>query len=82
MSTVTAPALTKYKMYIGGAWVDPESNQYFESDNPYTGQPWALIPRGTAADADRAVQAARKAFTSGDWPKLTASRRGALRFLR
>jgi acyl-CoA reductase-like NAD-dependent aldehyde dehydrogenase len=78
MSTVTAPALTKYKMYIGGAWVDPESNQYFESDNPYTGQPWALIPRGTAADADRAVQAARKAFTSGDWPKLTASRRGTL----
>jgi aldehyde dehydrogenase (NAD+) len=27
---------------------------------------------------DRAVQAARKAFSSGEWPKLNASRRGAL----
>jgi (Z)-2-((N-methylformamido)methylene)-5-hydroxybutyrolactone dehydrogenase len=78
MSTVRAPALVKYKMFIGGSWVDAESGQHFETDNPYTGRPWALIPRGTAADADRAVQAARKAFSSGDWPKLTASRRGAL----
>ena len=65
-------------MFIGGQWVDAASGEYFESDNPFTGQPWALIPRGTAADVDRAVRAAHKAFTSGEWPKLTASRRGAL----
>jgi aldehyde dehydrogenase (NAD+) len=65
-------------MYVGGEWIDAGSGDYFESDNPYLGEPWALIPRGTAADADRAVRAAHTAFTSGDWPRLTASRRGAL----
>ena len=44
-STVAAPALTKYKMFIGGQWVEAESGEHFESDNPYTGKPWALIPR-------------------------------------
>ena len=57
-STVAAPALVKYRMYIGGQWVDAASGELFESDNPYTGQPWALIPRGGPADVDRAVQAA------------------------
>jgi aldehyde dehydrogenase (NAD+) len=65
-------------MFIGGEWVDAISREHFESDNPYTGKPWALIPRGGSADADRAVQAARKAFTSGEWPKLNATKRGAL----
>ena len=70
--------LTTYKMYIDGQWVDGSSGNHFESDDPFRAEPWALIPRGTAADVDRAVRAAHKAFTSGEWPKLTASRRGAL----
>ncbi|HVG55479.1 MAG TPA: aldehyde dehydrogenase [Vicinamibacterales bacterium] len=74
----TTSTLTRYRMYVGGEWVDAGSGDYFESDNPYLGEPWALIPRGTAADADRAVRAAHTAFTSGEWPRLTASRRGAL----
>ena len=65
-------------MYVGGEWIDAGSGDCFESDNPYLGEPWALIPRGTAADADRAVRAAHAAFTTGEWPRLTASRRGAL----
>ena len=65
-------------MYVGGEWIDAGSGDVFESDNPYLGEPWALIPRGTAADADRAVRAAHAAFTSGEWPRLTASKRGAL----
>jgi len=71
-------ALTHYQMFIGGEWVDAASGENFDSDNPYTGQAWAAIPRGRADDADRAVQAAHKAFTSGEWPKLNATRRGAL----
>ena len=76
MSTTTT--LATYQMYIDGQRVDAASGECFETENPYTGKPWALIPRGTAEDVDRAVRAAHKAFTSGDWPKLTASRRGAL----
>jgi aldehyde dehydrogenase (NAD+) len=65
-------------MYIGGEWVEAASGAHFQSDNPYTGKPWALIPRGGREDVERAVEAARKAFTSGEWPKLNASKRGAL----
>src|SRR3990170_401527 len=73
-----AGTLVTYQMYIDGQWVDSASSRHFESHNPYTGKPWALIPRGNAADVDRAVRAAHKAFTTGEWPKLSASRRGVL----
>jgi acyl-CoA reductase-like NAD-dependent aldehyde dehydrogenase len=71
-------SLTKYQTVIDGRWTDSASGEFFETDNPYTGKPWALIPRCAADDVDRAVRAAHKAFTSGEWPKLTASKRGAL----
>jgi aldehyde dehydrogenase (NAD+) len=71
-------SLTKYQTVIGGGWTDAASGEFFETDNPYTGKPWALIPRCAADDVDRAVRAANKAFTSGEWPKLTASKRGLL----
>ena len=79
----TAPGtLVTFKMYINGQWVESASGQHFESHNPYTGKPWALIPRGNAEDVDRAVRAARKAFTSGAWPKdfgiIPASRRDSM----
>jgi aldehyde dehydrogenase (NAD+) len=77
MDTASA-TLARYRMFIGGEWVEAASGAHFQSDNPYTGKPWALIPRGGKADAERAVEAAHKAFTSGEWPKLNASRRGAL----
>lgn len=70
--------LQKYRMFIGGEWVAPASGEWFESHNPYTGKPWALIAKGTKADVDRAVDAAYAAFTGGAWPKLTATQRGAL----
>ena len=71
-------ALPKLEMYIDGEFVDSASGEYFESYDPFTAKPWCLVPRGNAADADRAVRAAERAFTSGEWPKLNASRRGAL----
>ena len=70
--------LVKHKMFIGGEWVEPSSGEYLESFNPFTGKPWALIPRGKAEDAKRAVAAAKQAFTSGAWPKMNATQRGAL----
>ena len=70
--------LKTFQMYIGGRFVDPAGGAWFESFNPYTGQPWARMPRGTAEDVERAVAAAQAAFAGGDWPKLNASQRGAL----
>lgn len=70
--------LQRYSMFIGGEWVEAASGEHFPSDNPYTGKPWASIPRGGAADAARAVEAAHKALTNGEWPKCNATKRGAL----
>jgi len=70
--------LEKLRMYINGDWADPVSGDYFESFNPFTGKPWALVPRGGADDVDRAVGAAKQAFNSGEWPKLTPTARGHL----
>jgi len=65
-------------MLIGGERVAAASGQWFESLNPYTGKPWALIPRSAAADVDRAVTAAHAAFRSREWRGLTATARGKL----
>ena len=68
----------RYRMYISGAFVDPVTPSWIDSHDPVTGEVWARIPRGGAADADRAVEAAHRAFTTGAWPALSPSRRGAL----
>jgi (Z)-2-((N-methylformamido)methylene)-5-hydroxybutyrolactone dehydrogenase len=65
-------------MLIGGERVDAASGQWFESFNPYTGKPWALIPRATPDDVNRAVAAARRAFRSKEWGGLTPTARGKL----
>ena len=43
--------------------------------NPATGETLAEIAAGEAEDIDRAVAAARRAFESGPWPKLTPAER-------
>ena len=70
--------MQKYQMYIDGKYVDSASGKWFDSYNPYTGEPWAQIAQGNAEDTDRAVRAAHKAYTEGPWPQLSASQRGLL----
>jgi aldehyde dehydrogenase (NAD+) len=70
--------MNTYRMLIDGEWVEALSGSCFESINPFTAKPWALIPRAGKADVDRAVAAARKAFHGDAWRKLTATARGAL----
>ncbi|WP_018914924.1 aldehyde dehydrogenase [Thiomonas sp. FB-6] len=77
-ATHPVEGLRRYQLHIDGASVAPEEGRYFASEDPYTGRDWALIPRASGADVDRAVRAARRAFESGAWPALTASQRGAL----
>ena len=76
MSTVEE--LPKYGNYIDGAIVPPASNAYLTSENPYTGQVWARIARGNEADVAAAVTAADRALTEGEWPRMTATKRGHL----
>jgi len=73
-----AATLPRQEMFIDGEWTSSASGEYFESFDPFTAKAWTLVPRGNAEDVDRAVTAAHRAFTSGDWPKMHASQRGLL----
>ncbi|HZU68468.1 MAG TPA: aldehyde dehydrogenase family protein [Ktedonobacteraceae bacterium] len=66
------------KMLIGGQWVEAASGKTFDTINPANGQVLAKVAEGDAEDINRAVSAARKAFESGPWPRLTPSQRGRL----
>jgi aldehyde dehydrogenase (NAD+) len=48
--------------YIDGKWVSPAERRDFAVVNPATEEPIATISLGSAADVDRAVAAAKKAF--------------------
>ena len=54
--------MAKYKMWIGGKWIDAESGKTYPVFNPATGMEIAQLPLGGKADVDKAVDAARKAF--------------------
>ncbi|TGQ77290.1 MULTISPECIES: aldehyde dehydrogenase family protein [unclassified Mesorhizobium] len=51
-----------HKFYISGEWVDPVAPQTMDVINPSTEEPFAQISLGAAADVDKAVLAARRAF--------------------
>jgi aldehyde dehydrogenase (NAD+)/betaine-aldehyde dehydrogenase len=61
--------LKKYKMFIGGEWVDSDTKKTFKTLNPENNEPWAVVPEATAKDVDKAVKAAQKAF-EGKWSNL------------
>ncbi len=67
-----------YNHFINGAWVEPASGKYFETENPYTGEIWAQVARGNAEDANRAVKAAKTAFDDGEWAEMCPTQRGKL----
>ncbi len=77
-TALSDPALECFDMYIDGEFVAPASGEYFESFDPYTARPWALIARGNAEDAGRAVEAAHRAFNDPAWRSMHPSERGAL----
>ncbi len=66
------------KMLIGGKWVNAASEKTFPTFNPATGEVLAQVAEGDKEDIDRAVKAARRAFESGPWRKMTPSERGRL----
>ena len=54
--------VSKHQNLIGGEWVDASSGETMEVLNPSTGEVIAEVPRASAEDVDRAVQAAKKAL--------------------
>ena len=70
--------MKRYRLRIAGQACDPLGGVWFETQNPYTGEAWAEIPRSDGRDVDAAVQAAHAALTTGPWAETTPTQRGAL----
>jgi len=49
------------KMFVDGKWTGSASGELFEATSPATGEVIGQVPKGTRADAQRAVEAAHKA---------------------
>src|ERR1700744_4122897 len=69
-----APLQTR--LLIDNRWVASESGETFTTVNPTTGEPICEVAAAGAADVDKAVHAARRAFDRGPWHGLNASERG------
>jgi aldehyde dehydrogenase (NAD+) len=62
-----------FGLFINNQWVAPLSGQYMESVQPTSGKVLAQVAAANSADVDKAVAAARTAFTS--WSRLPAHAR-------
>jgi betaine-aldehyde dehydrogenase len=67
--------VTRHQMFIDGEWTDAASGDTVAVINPATEETIAEVPKGSEADVDRAVAAARAAFDS--WSQTTPSERSA-----
>ena len=62
-------------LWIDGQWQEAASGARFATVNPANGAVLAEVARGDAADIDRAVQAARRAFDDGRWSRKSPAER-------
>jgi len=70
------PFKRRYCNYIGGLWVTPCSEEYFDNVSPVTGEVFCEVARSNAADVDRALDAAHAAKRS--WGKTSAAHRARI----
>ena len=75
-STNKPPFQARYGNFIGGKFVDPVDGRYFENTSPITGQVICEVARSTAADIDKALDAAHAAKDA--WGKTAPAARAAV----
>jgi aminobutyraldehyde dehydrogenase len=68
--------VTKHRVFIGGKWTDAVAGETMDVLNPATGEVIAEVPRCTAEDVDRAVEAAKAALP--EWLEATPGERAEL----
>ena len=68
------------RLFVDGAWVSPSTSERFDIRSPHDGSSVGSAPIAAESDVDRAVEAARRAFDEGPWPRMAvADRVAALR---
>ena len=75
-STNKPPFQARYGNFIGGKFVEPVDGRYFENTSPITGQVICECARSTAADVDKALDAAHAAKDA--WGKTAPAARAAV----
>jgi aldehyde dehydrogenase (NAD+) len=70
-----ASTLKSSGLYIDGHWVDAANDEELDVINPATEEVVAQVPQASSADVDRAVDAARRAFDGGPWPRMSPRER-------
>lgn len=76
MSTsIQSPVVHPDKFFIDGCWVSPSTDEKFAIVDSSTEEPYFAVAAAQAADMDRAVGAARRAFDDGRWRRLSHQRR-------
>jgi acyl-CoA reductase-like NAD-dependent aldehyde dehydrogenase len=68
-------AIPTYRLYIDGRWSDASGGATYDIVNPATEEVVARAPNGSAADMERAIAAARRAFDEGPWTRTTPADR-------
>ncbi len=63
----------QYENFIGGKWVAPTKGEYFENTSPVDGKSFTKVPRSTAEDIEKAIDAAWEAASS--WNVSSATER-------
>lgn len=78
----TRPPKLERDLFIGNQWRPSSTGLTIGLVNPATEQPFGRAAAASADDVDAAVQAARTAFDTGPWPRLSLQERAAalLRF--
>ena len=67
---VPADLPERIQHYINGEFVDSLDGSTFDVLEPVSNETYVQAAAGKKADIDRAVEAARNAFTEGPWPKM------------
>jgi len=70
------PSLFREQAYIDGAWVDADSRETLNVEDPATGEVLGTVPKMGAAETRRAIAAAHEAFAT--WRKTTAKERAKM----
>src|SRR5947209_5684465 len=73
---VATASVTKYQLFIGGAWQDAATGKTFEVINPATLEPIATVPDAGRADRQQAIDLACNAQPA--WAEITAAERSRI----
>ncbi len=68
----------EFSMFVDGAWIGSTSGETSVRKSPAHDVAVSVLPRGTVADAERAIAAARRAFDDGRWSGLSGAKRASV----